>query len=81
MKKIIVDVRDNQEYETKHLSGAISIPLTELGDRYSELEKDAQIQIVCNFGGQRSQKAAELLKQKGFENVEILEGGMSSIKD
>lgn len=49
---------------------AISIGVPSLAN------KDSPIIIVCNFGGQRSHKAIEILKEKGFQNVEIIEGGM-----
>lgn len=77
---ITLDVRELDEYETEHIPGAKSIPLSELEERIEELPKDATIRVVCNFGGQRSHKAAELLKNKGL-SVDILEGGMKAWTD
>lgn len=76
MNEMIIDVREKLEYDKEHIPGAQSIPVSELEGRYSELNKDSPIKIVCNFGGQRSHKAIEILKEKGFQNVEIIEGGM-----
>jgi rhodanese-related sulfurtransferase len=76
----VIDVRNKEEYDIEHISGAKSIPVSEIG-RHSEWGKDDHILIVCNRGGQRSHKASEILKEKGYENVEILEGGMVSWKE
>lgn len=80
-EKIVVDVRDKDDYEKDHILGAKSIPVSELEQRISELNKDTEIQIVCNRGGLKSSKAAEVLKEKGFNKVEIIEGGMESWKN
>jgi rhodanese-related sulfurtransferase len=80
-EKIVVDVRDKDDYEKDHIPGAKSIPVSELEQRISELNKDTEIQIVCNRGGLKSSKAAEVLKEKGFNKVEIIEGGMESWKN
>lgn len=52
-----------------------------MSERNGELEKNDEIVVVCNRGGQRSQKAAEILKEKGYRNVSILEGGIKGWKE
>lgn len=71
-----IDVRNKEEYEQQHIPGVQSIPVDELENRYSELDKDDRIVVVCNHGGRRSQKAADILQGNGFENVDIYEGGI-----
>jgi hypothetical protein len=44
---VIVDVRSLEDYETLHAANAISLPLTELPDRYGELPQDAEIITYC----------------------------------
>lgn len=44
---VILDVRPLEDYETLHAANAISIPLTELPDRFSELAQDAEILTYC----------------------------------
>lgn len=79
-EKRVIDVRDQNEFDREHIPGAQSIPVSELEERHKELNKDEDIVVVCNRGGQRSHKAAEILKEKGYEHVEIMEGGMSGWK-
>ncbi|HET7580111.1 MAG TPA: rhodanese-like domain-containing protein [Bacillales bacterium] len=79
-KKRVIDVREKNEYDREHIPGAQSIPVSEMDERHKELNKDDEIVVVCNRGGQRSQKAAEILNEKGYEHVEIMEGGMSGWK-
>ncbi|WP_186576977.1 rhodanese-like domain-containing protein [Aquibacillus kalidii] len=74
--KVIIDVRDRVQYEKEHIPGSKSIPLDELSDKLSELDRKSDIQIVCNHGGQRSEKALHYLKKAHFRNVEIIEGGI-----
>jgi rhodanese-related sulfurtransferase len=77
-KAQIVDVRDTEDFNKSHIPEATSIPLTELNKRYLELDQNSPIVIVCNRGGQKSQKALDLLREKGFTDVGILEGGIAA---
>ncbi|RLQ96713.1 rhodanese-like domain-containing protein [Falsibacillus albus] len=76
-KKQFVDVRTPGEYNTRHIKEFRNIPLHELGGKASELKKDEEIVVICQ-SGMRSQKAAKLLKKKGFEKVTNVRGGMSA---
>jgi uncharacterized ion transporter superfamily protein YfcC len=40
---IFVDVRDTQAFDSRHISGSISIPIEELPDRLAELDSQAWI--------------------------------------
>jgi hypothetical protein len=44
---VILDVRPFEDYQTLHAANAISIPLTELPDRFPELSQDAEILTYC----------------------------------
>src|SRR5690606_24544289 len=59
---IVLDVRESAEYAFNHIPHAISIPLGELEDRLTELNKDDVIYVVCRSGNRSdlaSQKLAE----------------------
>lgn len=72
---LLVDVREDDEYAEGHLPNAISIPLSVLQDRYSEIDSSGKpIVLVCARGG-RSAKAAEFIASKGYTNLYNLEGG------
>ncbi|KFZ40670.1 hydroxyacylglutathione hydrolase [Thermoactinomyces vulgaris] len=74
---VVVDVRTDEEYQEGHIPGAAHIPYDEMENRFHELEhaKDKPILLVCR-SGRRSVIAAEVLSQKGFEQLFNLKGGM-----
>ncbi|MCX7097678.1 MAG: rhodanese-like domain-containing protein [Methylococcales bacterium] len=76
-KAVIVDVRDDSEWQETHIPGAIHIPLAQLDSRLSELKQyqDSPVITQCRSGG-RSAKALEILKSAGFSKVYNLDGGL-----
>ena len=44
---IIVDVRSPEAYQASHITGAISMPLDEIGSRYQELPQNQMIFLYC----------------------------------
>ena len=77
----LLDVREPHEVPIANL-GAPLIPVGELEKRIGELaaHKDQEIVIHCRSGA-RSQKAALILKNAGFKNVENLAGGILAWAD
>lgn len=78
-KAVIIDVREDGEFQEQHIPGAIHIPLGQLASRLSELEpyKNSQVITQCRSGG-RSAKAADQLIAAGFTNVQNLDGGIQA---
>lgn len=78
-KAIIVDVRENDEWQAQHITGAIHIPLGQVQARIAELAqyKNSTIIMQCR-SGKRSEKAARLLETAGFSRVYNLTGGISA---
>ncbi|MBF0256322.1 MAG: VTT domain-containing protein [Gammaproteobacteria bacterium] len=78
---LLLDVRDAVEFvgEQGHIAAALNIPLADLGRRFIELGEDRQrpIAIVCRTDV-RSRKAAALLAQHGFAQVQVVRGGMTA---
>ncbi|GEL76753.1 sulfurtransferase TusA family protein [Tenuibacillus multivorans] len=72
----LLDVRESAEYAFGHIPNAISIPFGELENRLDELNKEDEIYVVCRTGN-RSDLAAKLLSDKGFEKVYNVVPGMS----
>ena len=64
---LVIDVRSAEEYAAGHIKHAINIPLEQLESRLDEINayKDKNVVLYCNTGN-RSSKALDLLKQKGF---------------
>ena len=51
------------------------IPLGQIPDRLSEIEKSGEIVIICR-SGYRSERACEYLQQLGYEGCTNMVGGM-----
>mgnify|MGYP002642039940 CR=1 FL=1 len=64
---LILDVRENQEYQTGHIANSVHIPMSEVKNRLSELDKykDSQVVVGCRSGS-RSSRTCSLLKKNGF---------------
>ena len=75
----ILDVRQSNEYEGGHISGAKLIPLPDLPERIQEIDPKKPTVVYCAIGG-RSRIAAQMLAGKGFENVYNLSGGFKAWK-
>jgi rhodanese-related sulfurtransferase len=65
----IIDVREEDEYESGHLINSYNIPLSRLDDIENEnISKDSKIIIYCRSGN-RSKTAQERLNSMGYTNV------------
>lgn len=69
-KLIILDVRTKEEYEEKHIPGAVLIPDYELSEKAASMlpDKNAIILVYCR-SGRRSAEAAKLLVGMGYNGV------------
>ncbi|MDO9047325.1 MAG: rhodanese-like domain-containing protein [Methylobacter sp.] len=78
-KAVIVDVREDDEWNEHHIHGAIHIPLTQLNGRLSELEpyKNSPVITQCR-SGKRSAQALMTLKSSGFSKVYSMDGGIQA---
>lgn len=73
---VILDVREPHEYSIANIGGLL-IPLGDLPGRAGELDPSLEIVVHCKRG-QRSAKAVELLREKGFRRVRNLAGGIDA---
>jgi adenylyltransferase/sulfurtransferase len=76
----LIDVREPHEYQIARIPGAQLIPLGDLPKRLNELDSSTEIVAHCKTGG-RSQKAVDLLKSQGFQNVRNMTGGITAWSD
>ena len=76
---ILVDVRSPQEYREGHLDGSINIPLYDLEKNSEVINKQNTIILYCQSGS-RSNKAIEILEEKGCTSIYQIEGGLDNIK-
>jgi len=74
---VLLDVREEWEYQRAHIPGALLIPLGELHRRVSELDTDDEIITLCHHG-MRSASAQAFLIQSGFLDVKNMTGGIDA---
>lgn len=73
----LLDVRDAHELRGPlgHIEGIKHIPVTQIASRLLEIDEKDEVIIVCRSGA-RAYTAAQIMKQAGFKNVNVLDGGM-----
>ena len=76
---MLVDCREEDEYEICRIEGAILVPLSRLVFEASEKlpNKEVPIVVYCHHG-QRSGKATEFLRRRGYANAFKLAGGIEA---
>lgn len=75
----VVDVREQEEYDARHLDGVTLLPLSVLAERYSELDKNQPYYVICR-SGKRSARACQFLEEEGYD-VTNVQGGMNALED
>ena len=65
---ILLDVREEIEWEMGYVPGATLISLSDIDIRNNELDKDKSVAVICE-AGIRSSTAASILQRAGFEHV------------
>ena len=67
---IILDVREQDEYDAGHIPGAILIPYTQIEEKANEMlpDKEQLIMVYCR-SGRRSKEASEKLVKLGYTNI------------
>ena len=74
---LLLDVRTPPEFTARRAVGAKNIPLDTLESSLAALPKEATVLLLCEKGGRASQ-AASKLKERGFANVHVVEGGTAA---
>ena len=78
----IIDVRRPAEYQSGHVPGAITAPLSSLRETAATLDLNpAKTTAVICAGGYRSSAAASILKQHGFKRLLNVTGGTGAWVD
>lgn len=76
-KAIIIDVREENEWQEQHIPGAIHIPIAQLNTKLNVLEEYKNTPVITQCkSGRRSAQAAVQLKAAGFNKIYNLDGGI-----
>ena len=71
MDRIIIDVREPEEYDRGHVPGAINIPPNEImagATKLADVPKDTELVLYC-VSGSRSTVSMQYLQRLGFTNL------------
>ncbi|MFZ2964693.1 MAG: rhodanese-like domain-containing protein [Rhodoglobus sp.] len=69
----LVDVREQDEWDTIHAPEAVLIPLSQLRERLADLP-EGRFLVMCHSGG-RSARAVDFLAREGYDAVNV-DGGI-----
>jgi rhodanese-related sulfurtransferase len=73
---LLLDVREDFEWEAGHAPTAVHLPLGRVQAEAGKLPKDRHLVVICR-AGHRSAQATAFLVRSGFDATNI-EGGMQS---
>jgi rhodanese-related sulfurtransferase len=74
---LLVDCREQDEYDLVHIEGAKLIPMSQLADRVGELApyRGGDLAVHCHHGG-RSLRVVQWLREQGFAQARSMAGGI-----
>ncbi|MCU6496221.1 rhodanese-like domain-containing protein [Duganella vulcania] len=72
---MLLDVRENWEFDTCRIDGSVQIPMNTIPARIDDLDEDAAIVCICHHGA-RSLQVAAFLERNGFGKMINLTGGI-----
>jgi hydroxyacylglutathione hydrolase len=73
----VLDVRDDYEWNAKHIPHAVHSYVGYLEDKLPQLPRDSEIVVHCSVG-HRSGVAASILKRNGFTRIHNMLGGITA---
>ncbi len=79
-RPVLLDVREQWEFDLARIEGSKLVPMSELEHRFSELDPAAETVVICHHG-LRSAYVTRVLDRLGFSNVVNLEGGLDGYAD
>ena len=76
-RPVLLDVREPWEFELARIEGSTLIPMSQLEERFAELDSGSETVVICHHGN-RSSYVTQALQRVGFEKVLNLEGGLDA---
>ncbi len=73
----LLDVREPWEFQTCSIPGSVPIPMGEVPARAGEIDRAADVVVICHHGG-RSMQVALYLEKNGYAKVHNLSGGVDA---
>ncbi|WP_090043632.1 rhodanese-like domain-containing protein [Limnohabitans sp. 2KL-27] len=75
-KMVVIDARDPAQFAKGHIPGAVNMDWRQVLAKRNTIPKNKPVLVYCNTGSLSAQ-AGFALRVAGWENVRILQGGMT----
>ena len=81
-KAVLIDICEPAEYAAGHAAGARNVPLSQFAQQLPGVVKDKKtpLVVVCASGA-RARRAAMMARKLGYEQADVLSGGMRSWRE
>lgn len=81
-RAIVLDVREKDEFTAGHIGGAKNLPVGDVEARLADTVKNKGVPLilVCATGA-RANRALAMAKKLGYEQAQVLAGGLKSWKE
>ncbi len=73
----MVDIRDENSYETDHVEGSFHLTNDSIGQFIKEVPFDNTVLVLC-YHGNSSKGVAQYLCDQGYQDVYSVDGGFES---
>jgi len=70
---VLLDVREDDEWQAGHAPDATHVPMTEIADRLDDVPDASPLYVICRSGG-RSARVTQFLNSNGWEAVNVADG-------
>lgn len=70
--KVVVDVREVDEYVAGHIPGAVNVPLSQLIDSLDLIPQSPVVHVVCQVGGRSARACEYLSQQEKFSSTQFI---------
>ena len=78
-RAVMIDVRDAAEYAAGHATGARNVPLDQLEQKLPGTVKNKSVPVLLMCAtGARAQRALATAKKLGYEQAQVVGGGLKS---
>ena len=80
---VLLDVREEDEFEERHIEGARHVPRGHLETRIEQLlpDRDERVLVYCATTNRSSLAAQTMKDELGYEDVAVIDGGITLWRD
>jgi rhodanese-related sulfurtransferase len=81
-RAVVLDVREKEEFTAGHIGGARNLPVSDVEAKLADTVKNKSVPLilVCATGA-RANRALAMAKKLGYEQAQVLAGGLKSWKE